>query len=163
MNLEPTIGVAETLLAVTGAETPGLAPHAQAEPGWYPTWTVDGDDARWESWGFTDDGEWRLEAEPESGPGTTHRLEVTVSELGMHRAVRLCPESALAMMAACREWLASLDELGVPTEPTPPKLIYDDDPLARRMVRTSPKSATLRGATYRWAASIESWVLEATP
>lgn len=200
MNIHPTIGVAETLLGVTGIGTPGpgrdplrslrliaahnstdpvlanieqgvrdalsrldgtpgLTPHAQAEAPWLPVWTVDGDDAAWKSWGFTDEGEWTLEAEPESGP----HLEVTVSGLGMHRAIALCPESARAMIAMCREWLASLEATGVPTEPEMPRIIYDDDPLARRMHKTSEKSATLRGATYRYAASIESWVLEATP
>lgn len=159
MNLDPTIGVAETALGVTGAGTPGLTPHAQAEPGWYPVWVVSGDDAKWESWGWTDDGEWRLEAEPETGP-TGPRLEVTVSELGRHQMIALCPESARALMAMCQRWLASLEATGAAAEPELPKLIDADEPLARRLVHTSMHSATLRGVTYRFAAAIDSWVRE---
>lgn len=159
VDIDPTIGVAETALGVTGIGTPGLNPHAQAEPGWLPVWVVDGDDARWESWGFTDDGEWRLESEPESGP----RLEVTVSELGVHRAISLCPESARALMAMCQQWLASLDATGGAQEPELPKLIDADEPLAKRLHKTSMHSATLRGVTYRYAAAIDSWVREDRP
>ncbi len=162
MNLEPTIGMAEAAPCVTGSETPGFTPHAQAEAPWLPVWTVDGDDAAWKSWGWTDDGEWRLEAEPECGP-TGPRLDVTVSRFGRHQMIPLCPESARAQIVACQQWLASLEATGVSTEPEMPRIIYDDDPLARRMHRTSEKAATLRGATYRYAASIESWVLEVKP
>ena len=102
-----TDGVAETTLCID--PTPGLNPHAQAEPGWLPAWTVDGDDAEWLSTGEDDDGRWSLSVEPHYH-ACTGEYEATVwSHSLVCQMLTLTPEKARALRHALGEWLTSIE------------------------------------------------------
>jgi hypothetical protein len=98
-----------TATQVGADATPGLNPHAQAEPAWLPVWTVNGDTAYWQSVGRGDDGKWVLEATPEQPTRGEPQLDIIINELGMYRGCSVKPDQMRAIVSAGQQWLASLD------------------------------------------------------
>lgn len=106
--MNPTDNMAESALGVTGIGTPGLNPHAQAEPMWLPVWTVDGDEARWVAKGHGVNGEWLIKAAPWQSVPLGAGLDIQTLELGIAKNLTVSPEQMLALIEIGRLWLASL-------------------------------------------------------
>lgn len=152
-----TGGVAEITLGIDA--TPGLNIHAQAEPSWYPVWTVDGDEARWIAKGEGTDGEWEIDAEPEYGECLGHHLDLYLTQLGVMRGVTVSPDQMRALIAIGRDWLAAVESQSeTKPQPVPPERIAFGSTLERRLALHSMTTASYMGWKYHHGSLVGAWI-----